>query len=161
MDERLLLEILQKDARISEANLAKMLNSSEEQVKKKIDELKKRGIIRAFRTYIDWEKFGDNVITAYIDVKVTPQARTGFSSLGAELAANEKVEEVVVASGEYDLRIKIKGKDLKDVSNFVTEVLAPKGIVTGTYSHFVLKKFKDNGVILGEADKDKKLVVSA
>jgi DNA-binding Lrp family transcriptional regulator len=160
MDEKLLLEILSKNARISEANLAKMLNSSEKEVKAKIEELKKKGIIKAFRTYVDWEKRGDQYITAFIDVRVTPEAKTGFSELGQELAANDKVEEVVVSSGEYDLMVKIRGKDLKDISNFVTEVLAPKKEVTGTYTHFVLKKFKENGVVLAEG-AGKKLVISA
>lgn len=161
MDEKLLLEILQKDARISLNNLAKMMNSSEKEVEKKIEELKKNGVIKAFKTYVDWEKAGDEKITAYIDVKVTPQARTGFSELGAELAANEKVEEVCVASGEYDLTVKITGKDIKDISNFTTEILAPKKEVMGTYTRFVLKKFKENGVILADAAKAKKLVISA
>jgi DNA-binding Lrp family transcriptional regulator len=161
MDEKLLLEILQNDARISDTNLAKMLNASEAEVRKKIEELKKAGVIKAFRAYVDWEKKGEEVITAYIDVKVTPEARTGFSELGGQLAANEKVEEVCVASGEYDLTVKIKARDIKDVSNFVTEVLAPKKEVTGTYTHFVLKKFKENGVVLAEGAKRKKLVISA
>jgi DNA-binding Lrp family transcriptional regulator len=161
MDEKLLLEILQKDARISEASLAKMLNTSEDNVRKKIEELKKAGIIKAFRTYVDWEVRGDEFITAYIDVKVTPEVKTGFSDLGNQLAANEKVDEVTVASGEYDLLIKIKGKDIKDISTFVTEILAPKKEVTGTYTRFVLKKFKENGVVLGERQRDKKLVISA
>ncbi len=161
MDEKLLLEILQKDARISEENLANMLDSTVEEVRAKIDELRSKGVIKAFRTYVDWEKAGEEYITAYIDVKVTPEARTGFSELGELLAANEKVEDVVVASGEYDLMIKIKARDIKDVSNFVTEVLAPKKEVTGTYTHFVLKKFKENGVVLTDGKRDKKLVISA
>ena len=161
MDERLLLEILQKDARISNKDLAKMLRSSEPEVKKKIDELKKRGVIKAFRAYIDWEKRGEEYITAYIEVKVTPQARTGFSEFGELLAANPKVEEVCVTSGEYDFTIKITAKDIRDVSNFVTETLAPKKEVTATATHFVMKKFKENGVVLTEAAKAKKLVISA
>lgn len=161
MDERLLLEILQKDARISDAHLAKMLNSTEKEVAKKIDELKKDGVIKAFKTYVDWEAMGDEKITAYIEVKVTPEARTGFSELGAQLAANEKVETVVVASGEYDLMIKLRGNDIRDISTFVTEILAPKKEVTGTYTHFILKKFKENGVVLSESAKDRKLVISA
>lgn len=161
MDEKLLLEILQNDARISDANLAKMLNSSEAAVKKKIEELKKAGVLKAFKAYVDWEKRGEKYVTAYIDVKVTPETRTGFSELGEQLASNEKVEEVSVCSGEYDLTIKIKAADIKDVSNFVTEVLAPKKEVIGTYTHFVLKKFKENGVALEDAAKAKKLVISA
>jgi len=161
MDEKLLLEILQKDARITDGNLAKMLGASESEIRQKIEELKSKGVIKAFRTYVDWEKAGEEFITAYIDVKVTPEARTGFSELGEIIAANDKVDEVVVASGEYDLMVKIKAKDIKDVSNFVTEVLAPKKEVTGTYTHFVLKKFKENRVVLSDGAKDKKLVISA
>jgi len=161
MDERLLLEILQKDARISESNIAKMLSASEADVRKKVDELKKSGVIRAFTTYVDWEKQGEENITAYIYVKVTPQERTGFDKLGEELAANPKVEEVFVTSGDYDLTVKIKAKDIRDVSNFVTETLAPKRGVMSTSTHFVMKKFKESGVVLTDAAKEKKLVISA
>ena len=161
MDEKLLLEILQKDARISDASLAKMLNSTEDKVKKKIEELKSSGVIKAFRTYVDWERLGEEVVTAYIEVKVTPETRTGFSDLGAQLAANDKVETIVVASGEYDLMIKVKARSIKEISNFVTETLAPKKEVTGTYTRFVLKTFKESGVILADSAKGKKLVVSA
>ena len=100
-------------------------------------------------------------MTAYIDVKVTPEARTGFSELGRLIAANEMVEEVCVTSGEYDLTIKLRVKDICDVSNFVTDVLAPKKIITGTYTHFVLRKFKENGASLGKAQAKDKLVISA
>ncbi len=161
MDEKLLLEILEKDARTPGSDLAKMLDADEKKVKAKIAELRSKGVIRAFKTYVDWEKAGEEFVTAYIDVRVTPEARTGFSELGEELAANEKVDEVIVASGEYDLMVKIRAKDIKDVSNFVTEVLAPKKEVTGTYTHFVLKKFKENGVVLTDGARDKKLVISA
>ena len=161
MDEKLLLITLQKNARISESDLAKMLDSSEGEVRKKIKELRDAGVIKAFRTYIDWEKRCGDYVTAYIGVKVTPVARTGFSQLAEQIAANEKVEEVCVTSGDYDLTVKIIAKDLKDVGNFVTEVLAPKKEVTGTATHFVLKKFKENGVLLADAAKVKKLVISA
>jgi DNA-binding Lrp family transcriptional regulator len=161
MDEKLLLEILQRDARISDADLAKMLSVSEAEIKKKIEELKKHGIIKAFTAYVDWEKKGEEHITAYIYVKVAPQERIGFDRLGEELAANPKVEEVCVSSGEYDLTVKIKAKDIRDVSNFVTETLAPKRGVMGTSTHFVMKKFKENGVVLADAAKEKKLVISA
>ena len=161
MDEKLLLEILQRDARLSDANLAKMLGTSEVKIKKKIAELRKRGVIRAFTTYVDWERKGEEYVTAYIYVKVAPQERTGFDKLGEELAANPKVEEVCVSSGEYDLTVKVRAKDIRDVSNFVTETLAPKRGVMGTSTHFVMKKFKENGVTLSETAKEKKLVISA
>jgi DNA-binding Lrp family transcriptional regulator len=160
MDEKLLLEILQKDARISTANLAKMLNSSEKDVEKKIEELKKSGAIKAFKTYVDWEKTGDESITAYIEVKVASEAKAGFSDIGNQLAADDKVEEVCVTSGEYDFTIKIRAKNIKEVSNFVTEILAPKQAVIATATHFVLKKFKENGVAQADGAADK-LVISA
>jgi DNA-binding Lrp family transcriptional regulator len=159
MDEKLLLEILQNNARISSANLAKMLKSSEKDVENTLESLKKAGVIRAFRAYIDWEAMGEELVTAYISVKVTPEARSGFSDIGAQIAANEKVEEVCVTSGDYDFTVKIKAKNIKEVSNFVTEELAPKKEVQATATHFVLKKFKENGVAL-EAASDK-LIISA
>jgi DNA-binding Lrp family transcriptional regulator len=160
MDEKLLLEILQKDARMPLDKLAKMLNSSEKEVEKKIDELKNAGVIKAFRTYVDWEKAGEDCITAYIEVKVASEAKAGFSDIGNQLAADDKVEEVCVTSGEYDFTIKIRAKNIKEVSNFVTEILAPKKEVIATATHFVLKKFKENGVALADGAADK-LVISA
>jgi DNA-binding Lrp family transcriptional regulator len=159
MDEKL-LEILEDNARISERDLAKCLDMSEDDVRRKIDSLRKKGVIKKFKTVIDWEKAGKEFVSAYIEVKVTPEARTGFSDFGQLIASYDNVEEVCVASGEYDLFVKMKGKDLKDVSNFVTEVLAPKKHVTSTYTHFILKKFKENGVVLMDGQKEKKLVIS-
>jgi DNA-binding Lrp family transcriptional regulator len=155
-----ILEILEKDARASYKDLATMAGVSEEEVKKRVESLKSSGIIRAFKTLVDWTAACEKEVTAYIDVKVTPETRTGFSELGRLIAANEMVEEVCVTSGEYDLTIKLRVKDISDVSNFVTDVLAPKKIITGTYTHFVLRKFKENGVVLGVQAKDK-LVISA
>ncbi|MBN2518759.1 MAG: Lrp/AsnC family transcriptional regulator [Candidatus Altiarchaeota archaeon] len=155
-----LLEVLEKNARLTSKELATMLGLPEPEIDDRIKRLKQSGVLKKFTTVIDWEKAGKESVTAYIDVKVVPEARTGFTELGELIAAHENVEEVCVASGEYDLLVKIRCKDLKEVSEFVTEVLAPKKSVTGTMTHFVLKKFKEKGVVLGESKKDKHLVIS-
>ena len=155
-----LLEILGENARVSSKELATMLSLSENETNERIKKLKQAGILKKFKAVIDWDKAGRNYVTAYIDVKMVPEAREGFKDVCELIAAHEKVEEVCLASGAYDILLKVRCKDLNEVSHFVTEVLASKRTITGTVTHFVLKRFKENGVILDGGKKDKQLLMS-
>lgn len=155
-----LLEVLDENARTSSKELGTMLGLSEADVNERIKKLKQAGVLKKFKAVIDWEKAGEDFVTAYIDIKIVPGARASFREICELIATYENVEEVCLASGEYDILLKIKCKDLKEVGNFVTEVLAPKKSITGTITHFVLKKFKESGVILDEGKKDKQLIIA-
>jgi len=142
-----ILELLQKDARIPLKEMATMLDLSQKEVSEHIKKLRKRNIIRGFKTSIDWRKTGKHIASALIQVKVTPQERSGFSSICREISKDHRVKDVLVATGEYDLIVYVEGKDIYDLSNFVTEKLAPKKDVTGTYTHIVLEEYKRDGLM--------------
>lgn len=141
-----LLELLEDDGKISTKSLSRMLDLKERDVEKRIEELKKKGIIRKFKTVIDWKKFGKRHVLAIIQIKVVPQEREGFMRICKEISKDPKVKDVFVVTGEYDIIAVIEASDLEDISNFVTDKLAPKKEVIGTYTHIVLNEFKRDGV---------------
>ncbi|RLI91534.1 MAG: Lrp/AsnC family transcriptional regulator [Candidatus Altiarchaeales archaeon] len=154
-----LLEVLEEDSRISDKELASMLGISEDEVKKRIKTLKEKKILKKFKAVVDWKKLGKKLVTAIIQVKVVPQERAGFSKICKEIAKDEKVKDVFVVTGEYDLILLVEGEDMDELARFVTEKLAPKREVTGTYTHIVLSEFKRNGVATFD-ESDKRLKVS-
>ncbi len=154
-----ILKILEEDARIPAKDLAVMLKTNEKTVEERIRKLKKDGIIRKFRTSIDWKKLGKHKASAIIQVKVVPQERSGFSRIARELSNDSRVRDVIVASGEYDLMIWVEAGDIDELSKFVTEKLAPKKDVVGTYTHIVLTEYKRDGVVYIE-DKKERLQIS-
>ncbi len=154
-----ILEIMEKDARIPLKDMATMLSLEEKEINKRIKKLKKRKIIRKFKTSINWKKTGKHMATAIIQVKVVPQERAGFSRICKEISNDHRVSDVFVATGEYDLVILVEGRDIDDLSNFVTEKLAPKKDVMGTYTHIVLEEYKRDGVEYFD-EENKRLKVS-
>ena len=139
---RELLELLEHDARRPVSELASMLQRSEYEVEKNIKDLEKNKIILSYNTLINWEKFGDDTVTAVIEINLTPQREVGFDA------------------GSFDLLVIIEGKSLKDVANFVATRLSTIEGVTATRSHFMLKPYKKDGVIINDEERDRRLVVS-
>jgi DNA-binding Lrp family transcriptional regulator len=154
-----ILKILEEDARAPVKDMATMLAVDEKTIEARIKELKKEGVIRKFKTSINWKKLGKSSAKAIIQVKVVPQERAGFSRICKELSNDSRVKDVVVASGEYDLMIWVEGETIDEISEFVTDKLAPKKGVTGTYTHIVLAEYKKDGVLFFE-DKKERLQVS-
>lgn len=154
-----ILKVLEKDARIPAKELAVMLDSDEKTVEKKIEKLQRDGVIRKFITSINWKKTGRHNVSAIIQVKVVPQERSGFAKICKELSKDPRVTDVVVASGEYDLNLTVEAENIDDMSKFVTEKLAPKKEVVGTYTMIVLDEYKKNGVLSFE-EKSERLKVS-
>lgn len=162
MDKNLdmeILKILEEDARIPLKDLAVMLKSDEKTLEKRIAELKKVGVIQKFKAAINWKKLGVHRAVAIIQIKVVPQERSGFARICKELAKDTRVKDVIVASGEYDLMIRVEAENIDELSKFVTEKLAPKKEVTGTYTHILLEEYKRDGVVSYE-DKVERLKVS-
>ena len=154
-----ILKVLENDARVSLKDLAVMLDSDEKTIEKTIERLKKEGVIRKFITSINWKKLGKHKVSAIIQVKVVPQERSGFAKICKELAKDPRVTDVVVASGEYDLNIHVEAENIDEMSKFVTEKLAPKKEVVGTYTMIVLDEYKKDGVLSFE-DKTERLKVT-
>jgi len=152
MDE--ILEILEKNARASVEEIALMLNKSVEEVRETIKKLEEENVIVGYNTLINWEKSSKETVTALIEVKVTPQRGQGFDKVAERIYRYPQVKACYLMSGGFDLTVIIEGKDMKEVALFVAEKLAPLESVLSTATHFVLKKYKDDGVIFEKKNKD-------
>lgn len=155
-----LLELLEHDARRPISELAAILKRSEYEVEKELAELERNGIISGYNTLINWEKFGQEKVTATIEVCLTPQREVGFDALAERIYRFEEVRDVYLMSGKFDLLVIIEGNSLKEVANFVATRLATIEGVTSTSSHFMLKPYKKDGIIIDDKECDRRLVVS-
>jgi len=152
-----LLKLLEKDCSISAEQLAVMLGKDEETIKKKIREYEEKHIILGYKAMVDWERTEEDFVTALIDVKVTPQRGSGFDRVAERIYQYDEVDSLYLISGGYDLSVKLTGKSMKDVALFVATKLATIDGVTGTATHFLLKRYKDHGVIFKvEEEKQEK-----
>jgi DNA-binding Lrp family transcriptional regulator len=159
MDEVRLLELLEGDARLPAGDIATMLGVSEAEVERTIKDLTKKGVIKGYRTVVDWRRADGRKAVAVIQVKVVPQQKYGFDRVCDEIARDKRVSDVFITSGKYDLMVTIQADNIDEISEFVTERLAPMKGVTGTYTHIILKEFKRDGALFHEAKK-KRLPVS-
>jgi DNA-binding Lrp family transcriptional regulator len=160
MDE--ILEILEKDARTTPEEIARMLNMTPRAVKNSIKRYEKDGIILKYKTVINKELIRDDnsEVRALIEVKVAPKKDVGFDYLAERIYQFPEVSSCYLMSGTYDLLVVIEGKNLNTVSNFVSEKLAPMENVRGTVTHFILQKYKEDGDILRKARKDKRQAIT-
>jgi len=154
-----ILEILNEDSRTTPAEMALMLGKSEEEVKRCIAELEDEKIIVKYHATINWDKTEDAAIQALIEVRVTPQRDRGFDEIARRIYRFEEVRSVYLMSGAYDLMVLIDGKSMREVAYFVAERLSTIEGVLSTATHFVLKKYKDDGVLLDDGE-DERLVIT-
>ena len=158
MDE--LLKLLRDDASLTPAQIAGRLNLAESEVETKIKELETNGVILGYRTVINEEKLEVDIVRAVIEVKITPEREGGFDRLATRIARFDEVRSCYLMSGGYDLMVVVEGTDLKAVSAFVSEKLATIQGVISTVTHFMLKPYKEQGVLMGGEFRDEKMVVS-
>lgn len=154
-----ILDILRNNSRISDDEIAVMLGTTAETIKTAIREFEEQGIIIGYNTLIDWEKAECDTVTAYIEVKVTPQRGQGFDKVAERIYQYPQVSACSLMSGGFDLFVVVEGKTMKEVALFVAEKLAPIESVLSCATHFVLKKYKDNGVIFNRILKDEREAV--
>ena len=144
---------LQKNSRLSNADIAAMTGMEEEDVKKEIEELESRKIISGYQAVINWDNVDDDRVTALIGVKISPVRGEGFDRISTRISKFEEVKSVYLMSGAAnDLILTIEGDSLKDISHFVYEKIAPMESVVSTATFFVLKKYKDHKVIMSEGN---------
>ncbi|NLK97167.1 MAG: Lrp/AsnC family transcriptional regulator [Epulopiscium sp.] len=155
-----ILEILEKNSRIETKDIAIMLNTTEEEIEKEIKQMEKEQIICGYNTLINWDKTQKDLVTALIEVKVTPQRGEGFDKIAERIYRFNEVKSVYLMSGGFDLTVIIEGRTMKEVALFVAQKLAPLEAVLSTATHFVLKKYKDHGIPFEEPHKDERMVVS-
>ena len=151
-----LLTLIENNPMLTHAQLAAMLDKSEEEIKGMIDECTAKGIIKGYRAIIDWEKVSDSHVKALIELRVSPKKGKGFDEIAQAVAQMEEVEAVTLISGSYDLLVEIKAKTFQEVAMLVAKRLSPLDDVYGTTTHFVLKPYKQAGIFYGEEQKDER-----
>jgi DNA-binding Lrp family transcriptional regulator len=154
-----ILEILTDDSRTAPAEMALMLGKTEAEVLASIKELEDDNIIVKYNTMINWDKTDDPRVEALIEVKVVPQRDRGFDAIARRIYRFEEVKSVYLMSGAYDLKVLVEGTTMRQVAFFVAEKLSTIDGVLSTATHFVLKKYKDDGVIMDD-ETDERLMVS-
>jgi DNA-binding Lrp family transcriptional regulator len=140
-----IFKILEQNARATPAQIATMVDKPVSAVKKIIKQAEKDGTILKYKAIINWSKLGKEDIQALIEVRVTPQRNVGFDAIAERIYQFPEVYSAYVVSGTYDLAILVKGKNMQEISSFVTEKLAPLERVQSTVTHFLLKRYKENG----------------
>ncbi|HZP84883.1 MAG TPA: Lrp/AsnC family transcriptional regulator [Chthonomonadaceae bacterium] len=157
---REILKILERDARASTEQIATLTDLSEAEVRRQIREWEECGIIRRYKTVVDWEKYGEEKVFAFIDVNVTPERGVGFDDVAERIYRFPEVHSVHLVSGTQDLRCVVEGRTMKEVADFVAQKLATIDRVTSTSTHFLLKKYKDDGEIFADGEGDHRLMVT-
>ena len=155
-----ILAIIEKNSRISVKELAVILGAEEIDVANELKALEEEGIICGYHTMIDWEKTDIEKVTALIEVRITPQRGQGFDKLAERIYKYPEVNSVYLISGGYDLLVSLEGKSLKQLSSFVSDKLSTLDGVLSTATHFVLKKYKDHGTILGKKYEDTREMIT-
>lgn len=154
-----ILRLLESNSKLTAKEIAVMLGLPVDQVAQEIAQMEKEKIILGYSTLINWEKAGEEEVAALIDVKVTPQQDVGFDEVAARIYRYPEVKSVFLMSGSYDLSVLVHGKSLKEVAYFVAQKLARLEHVQSTVTHFILKKYKQDGVIFEDLEADRRQVV--
>jgi len=155
-----LIKILKENGRESLENIAKLMDTSVEDVATQISELENTGILRGYQAVINEDKLEDGNVTAIIEVKVTPEREGGFNEIANRIGKFPEVSSMYLMSGAYDLLLFVEGDNLHKVAAFVSEKLSPIPGVTGTGTHFKLKTYKHHGVVMEAEDEYGRLKIS-
>jgi DNA-binding Lrp family transcriptional regulator len=151
-----LLKLIKNDCRLSTKDLAAICERDEADIAAAIKKYEGDKVILGYKTLIDWDKTDREYVTALIELKVTPARNQGFDKVAEEIYSFPEVQSLYLMSGGFDLAVIIEGKTMKEVAMFVAERLAPLESVIATATHFVLKKYKDKGVVFGPDEKDER-----
>ncbi len=155
-----ILKLLETDSKMTACDIAKMLGFDEAAVEADIKAMEEDKIICGYHTMIDWDKVAEEKVTALIEVKVTPQRGQGFDRIAERIYNFEEVNAVYLMAGSFDFTVILQGTSLKEVSRFVSEKLSTMEAIISTSTHFVLKKYKDHGIIFDAVKQDERLVIA-
>ncbi len=145
------LKILQKNSRLSNADIAAMTGMEEKEVEAIIKELEEKKIINGYQAIVNWEKYDEDKVTALIGVKISPVRGQGFDRIAERISRFEEVDSVLLISGSSsDLILTIEGNSMKEISQFVYDKIAPMESVVSTATYFVMKKYKDHKILFTE-----------
>jgi DNA-binding Lrp family transcriptional regulator len=146
--EKEIFRILEKDARTRPEQIASMIGLPQEQVEKAIRKAEEEHAILKYKALINWDKIGNEEVWALIEVKVSPQRDVGFDAIAERIYRFPQVRSLYLVSGTHDLSVVVTGKTMQEVAGFVAQKLAPLESVQGTVTHFLLKKYKEDGEVL-------------
>ena len=155
-----ILTFIEKNSRVDLKELAVILGTDEATVANELAQMEKERVICGYHTLIDWDKTSLDKVTALIEVSVTPQRGQGFEKLAERICNYPEVKSIYLMSGAFDFVVFLEGKTLKEVSMFVSTKLSTLEAVSGTATHFVLKKYKDHGMILMEKGESNRMKVT-
>lgn len=155
-----ILKMLENNSRIDLHDLAIMLGTDESMVLEEIEKMENEGIICGYPTLINWDKTDTEKVTAFIEVRVTPQRGQGFDKIAERIYNYPEVNAVYLISGSYDLLVTIEGRTLREAAQFVSDKLSPLESVLSTKTNFILKKYKDHGTIMAEKEKDERMLMT-
>ena len=156
-----ILNILDKEkGNVSRAKIAQMLGMEEKEVADKIEKMEKETVIVGYKTIVNWDKTDKDVVVALIDLRITPQRGEGFDKVAERIYKYPQVKSLYLMSGAYDLAVTIEGKSMKEVALFVAQKLAPMDSIISTATHFVLKKYKEEGIVFEDDEKDTRQVIT-
>ncbi len=154
------LDLLEADARIAPERIAQATGRSEAEVRDLIARAERDGLILRYGALIDWERAGRPEVWAWVELKVSPQPDVGFDSVAARIAAFPQTWSVYLTSGTYDVGVLVRGANMHEISDFVSQKLAPLGPVQSTVTHFIMRRYKVNGVEFGRQTEGDRLPVS-
>lgn len=156
-----ILNILDKEkGNVSRAKIAQMLGMEEKEVADKIEKMEKENVIVGYKTIVNWDKTDKDVVVALIELRITPQRGEGFDKVAERIYKYPQVKSLYLMSGAYDLAVTIEGKSMKEVALFVAQKLAPMDLIISTATHFVLKKYKEEGIVFEDDEKDTRQVIT-
>jgi DNA-binding Lrp family transcriptional regulator len=155
-----LLKLLHENAALKPGQLAAMLGTSESEVTAKIKQFEREHVILGYRTILNEEKLGVEMVRAVIEVKITPEREGGFDRLAERIAKHDEVRSCYLMSGGYDLMVIVEGESLRQVASFVSGKLAALQGVLSTATHFLLKPYKEQGVLMSREQNNERLAVT-
>lgn len=158
--QRQILNLIERDAKLNASTIATMLDADESKVTAMIKKMEDERIILGYNTIINWDKIGDETVTAMIEVKMQPEREVGFNRIAERICRFPEVKSVQLISGTYDLSVIVTGKTLKDISWFVSHKLSTLDQIQSTVTLFILKTYKQEHFMFNDNDDDKRLVVS-
>ena len=155
-----ILAIMEKNSKVSVADLAVLLGDTEDNVSRAIYEMEQDKIICGYHTLINWNKVNNEKVIAMIEVRVTPQRGMGFDKVAERIYNYPEVNSVYLISGGFDLMVTLEGRTLREISQFVSDKLSALDQVLSTKTNFILKKYKDHGTIMAPKAKDERIMMA-
>ena len=156
-----ILALLEHNGKLTAEEIAVYLGKAENDIRDEIKKMEEEQIICGYGTFINWDRVDNELLTALIEVRVTPSREKGFNHIAERIYRFDEVKAVYLMSGSFDLTVILEGKSVKDIAFFVSDKLATLDSVLSTATHFVMKKYKDHGIIFNEGrDGDERMIVS-